>query len=80
MPSFQFDPCFEVFSAGCGINSIACNGHGGNPGVPISSCVSGLTAGSTYWIRVYDYGAGMPNTTVFNICVDNCTGVGIDET
>lgn len=56
------DTYFQVFSGGCGaLSSIFCSD-------PPSGVVTGLTAGETYWVRVYSYyGAGSNQS--FNICV-----------
>ena len=39
---------------------------------------SGLSVGTNYFIRVYDYGSALPATTTFDICVYT-TPVGISE-
>ncbi len=68
----SFDPSFEVFSGTCGsLVSIICNAPGGQSGLSISSVASGLTIGTTYYIRVYDYASGYPPTTTFTICIVN---------
>ncbi len=71
--SASFDPCYQVFSGACpgGLVSVLCNAPGGNTGLSITSSVSGLTIGSTYYVRVYDYGVGYPATTGFTICIVN---------
>ncbi len=81
-PSANFDPGFEVFTGTCGggLTSILCNATGGSPGVPISSSFA-TTLGTVYYVRVFDYGTGMPLSTTFNICIlnpppanDDCAG------
>lgn len=80
--SASFDPSFEVFSGTCGsLTSISCNAPGGIPGASVSNSLCGLTIGTTYYIRVYDYGVAPAATTSFDICIvnappvnDNCVG------
>jgi Secretion system C-terminal sorting domain len=70
--SASFDPCFELFSGACGgLTSILCNATGGNTGLTVTSNVTGLTIGTTYYVRVYDFAVGYPATTTFTICVVN---------
>ena len=60
--SFSDDVDFQVFSGTCGnLTSVLCSD-------PVSSLVTGLTVGSTYYVRVYNAaGAGRNNS--FDICV-----------
>jgi len=54
------DRVHQIFSGTCGaLTSIKCSD-------PETSTTTGLTIGSTYYIRVHDYFAG---NTVFNICL-----------
>lgn len=56
------DLYFQVFSGSCGnMTSILCSD-------PASSMVTGLTVGTTYYVRVYSYDGAGSNQS-FNICV-----------
>ena len=69
--SVGFDAVFELFSSNpCGGTgtSIGCMNATGLGGTETSS-FAGLTAGMTYWIRVYDF-IGAPTTYTFTICVN----------
>lgn len=58
------DIYFQVFSGTCGnLTSILCSD-------PTSSMVSGLTAGQTYYVRVYSYDGAGSNQS-FNICISS---------
>ncbi len=63
----SFDAVFQVYSGSCGGTSLVCRDATGSGGLE-SYNLTGLTVGSTYWIRVYHYfsGAGSGN---FQICV-----------
>lgn len=69
--SSSFDPVVQVFSGSCGGTSVVCNDASFLTGATGSLTVTGLTAGATYWIRVFDYWTGTPTTTSFNICVSD---------
>ncbi|MBK1895726.1 T9SS type A sorting domain-containing protein [Chryseobacterium paridis] len=70
------DTYFQVFSGACGtLSSILCSDD-------VSSLVTGLTVGDTYYVRVYSYSDTGSNQS-FNICVgtvppppvnDECSG------
>jgi len=68
------DPVVAVYSS-CGGSQIGCSDSGGG-GVTETLPLSGLTVGSTYYVRVYDYGVVEPVGTDanFQICV---TGVPV---
>jgi gliding motility-associated-like protein len=68
--SASFDPVVEVFSGTCaGLTTVNCNDFAYLTGSTGGNTVTGLTIGQTYWVRIYDYGAGVPATTTFNICI-----------
>lgn len=67
--SASFDPVVQVYSGSCGGTSILCNDANFTTGTVGSVMVSGLTVGSTYWIRVYHYSSSVASTTTFGICV-----------
>ncbi|MEQ1734553.1 MAG: N-acetylmuramoyl-L-alanine amidase [Bacteroidia bacterium] len=53
---------------------IACaGGTGGAGGVTKTLVANNLTAGQTYWIRIYDYGTVAPLDPNFEICVTSTT-------
>jgi uncharacterized membrane protein YdcZ (DUF606 family) len=57
---------FNVFSGSCGtLTNIGCGATGSAP----STVVSGLTAGNTYYVRVYTNTATGGQNTTFNVCV-----------
>ncbi len=76
------DTYFQVFSGACGtLSSILCSDA-------TSSVVSGLTAGETYYVRVYSYSDAGSNQS-FDICVgsippppvnDECSGALVAST
>lgn len=66
--SAGFDAVLDLRSGGCASSStVACADNEG-PGGTESLVANGLTIGSNYFIRVYDFGAA-PTTTTFTICV-----------
>ncbi|MCW3103059.1 MAG: hypothetical protein JWO09_1499, partial [Bacteroidetes bacterium] len=70
--SASFDPVVQLFTGPCGaLTSVSCNdasyGYGGTG----TASFGGLTVGTTYWVRVYDYYATTPTTPTFNICIQN---------
>jgi PKD repeat protein len=67
--SASFDAVVEVFDA-CGGNSLGCTDFT-LAGETESAYLPGLTIGNTYYVRVYDFGLGIPATTGFDICVYN---------
>ncbi|MBS1547484.1 MAG: T9SS type A sorting domain-containing protein [Bacteroidetes bacterium] len=67
----NFDAVIEVFSGACSdLTSIGCEDGTFPPPVPVSEVMplSGLTVGTTYYVRVYDYGH-VSNGHNFTICV-----------
>ncbi len=66
--SATFDPVFQVYSASCGGTSITCVNANGIGNIETTT-LAALTPSTTYWIRVYDAGAGYPATTTFTICL-----------
>jgi hypothetical protein len=74
--SASFDPVVFVLD-GCGGSVLACSDTSAGAGTETFGTI-GLTIGSTYYIRVYDYGAALPATTTFDICVYTAP-VGIAE-
>jgi hypothetical protein len=80
-PGTLWDPVLQVFSGGCGgLTNLSCQDSAGGTGIE-SATVSGLTPGSTYYVRVYSWGAA-GNQGTFTLCVntptpmtnDNCSG------
>ncbi|MGD9491749.1 MAG: GEVED domain-containing protein [Bacteroidales bacterium] len=65
------DMYHSVYSGTCGsLTSIKCNDAD-------VSTVTGLTAGATYYVRVYSYGSTAGQTTTFNICVSTSNIVSV---
>ena len=57
------DLYMAVYSGTCtGLTNIACSD-------PETMMISGLTIGSTYWVRVYSYSNSSAPITTFNVCV-----------
>ncbi len=82
--SAQFDAVVEAFNGACGASGISCMDNTANGGTEILT-LTGLIPSNTYYVRVFDYGAGAPATLTFSICVtsptipsppanDNCSG------
>jgi len=68
-PSDQLSVVIEVHEGDCsGSNLVECL-EGDNFGTPEQLDATGLTIGSTYYIRIYDWYAGVPVSTTFDICV-----------
>ena len=65
--SASFDAVAEVFDA-CGGTSLFCIDAFG-PGGTEYQLVTGLTAGNTYYLRIYDWHLGVAATTTFDVCV-----------
>ncbi len=66
-PSISMDAVVQLYSGTCGtLNSLQCSDVGFTNGNEVINAV-GLTVGSTYFIRVYDYYSGGGGT--FNICI-----------
>ncbi len=64
----------------CGGFPIDCSDHSASGGTEVIY-TAGLTAGHTYYVRVYSYGSSIPSTPEFDICIsrpppppanDNC--------
>ena len=66
-PSSGFDPVLSVYTS-CTAGEIECADNAG-PGAAESITTSGLTIGTTYYVRTYDYGSLAPTTTAFDICI-----------
>jgi hypothetical protein len=61
------DAVVQVYSGSCGGTSIGCFNSGGIGVFEICN-LTGLTIGTTYWIRVYDF-YGIASCSTFDICV-----------
>lgn len=66
--SSGFDAVVDVRSGACNGTSIACSDISGDGGTE-SVNLTGLTSGNTYYVRVYEYWSGAPETTTFTICI-----------
>lgn len=76
--SSNYSPVFEVFSGSCGsLTSIDCNDNAFTGGVGTSH-LSGLSVGSTYYVRVYHYYSGSGSDT-FTICLMDAPAPANDD-
>lgn len=76
----DFDAVVELMSGTCGtLTSLDCVDNTLD-GETEEIDATGLTVGETYYVRVYDFGAGFPGDPTFSICVigDPPTGVQDD--
>lgn len=65
------DMVIELSEGSCGVlTNLACANLTGSGGTEVIS-QGGLTIGATYFIRVYDYAAGYPSNSTFDICIVN---------
>lgn len=78
--SANFDAVVNLRSGSCTGTSVNCADGSSNGGTETINA-TGLTVGSTYYVRVYHYWPSIPSTTTFTICVttpppanDNCSG------
>jgi hypothetical protein len=67
-PDANFDAIIDVRSGLCNGVNIAC-ADGSGVGATETVTVNGLSIGSTYLVRVYEYNGGVPSTPGFTICV-----------
>ncbi|HMC96802.1 MAG TPA: hypothetical protein VKG92_04075, partial [Flavobacteriales bacterium] len=68
-PSAEFDAVIELRDGDCAGSSVLVCQDQEVAGVGEQLDATGLTIGSTYFVRVYDWLAGLPVTTTFTICV-----------
>ena len=74
--SASFDAVFALFGGSCAAlvqegDCVDLTANGGEE----TQTFYGLTVGQTYFVLVYDWGAGIPATTTFDICVfEPCPG------
>ncbi|MFY9309144.1 MAG: T9SS type A sorting domain-containing protein [Bacteroidia bacterium] len=66
--SASFNAVVDMHQNNCSGPNVGCADSTGNGGKEIIHA-TGLTIGTTYFVRVYDYGSGFPSTTTFTICV-----------
>ncbi|MES2138303.1 MAG: N-acetylmuramoyl-L-alanine amidase [Bacteroidota bacterium] len=66
-PSADMDPVLSIYTS-CTGGEIECAENGGL-GIAETITASGLSIGTTYYVRVYDYGSVAPSTTNFDICL-----------
>ncbi len=73
-PSTSFDAVVGLYTS-CSGGQIGCADNGGGTGVTETITATGLSVGTIYYVRVYDYGSVSPATTTFNICItgNGCT-------
>ncbi|MDD3875925.1 MAG: T9SS type A sorting domain-containing protein [Bacteroidales bacterium] len=77
--SASFDAVVDLRSGSCSGTNIACADATFGGGTEVINA-TGLTVGSTYYVRVYNWNSTMPATTSFTICVttpaSGCTTPG----
>ena len=67
--STSFDAVIQVLSGPCAsMTSLFC-ADGSLAGGTETITATGLMAGTTYYVRVYEYYSGMPASTTFTICI-----------
>ena len=78
--STSFDPVLDLRSGACSGTNMACADANFSGGTEVINA-TGLTIGSTYYVRVYHWGSSVPATTTFTICIttpppvnDDCSG------
>jgi len=78
--SVNFDAVVNLRSGSCTGTNVTCADNSSNGGTEVINA-TGLTLGSTYFVRVYHYWNTLPSTKTFTICVttpapsnDNCSG------
>lgn len=69
-PSSGLDGVLALYTS-CSGGEIGCSDNGGGAGGIEKIYANNLTPGSTYYIRVYPYGAATPSTTTFSLCIIN---------
>ncbi len=67
LPDGDFDPVLSLYTA-CSNSELDCADNGG-PGISDSIVATNLNVGTTYYVRLYDYGSLPPATPTFGICV-----------
>lgn len=67
-PSSGLDAVLSMYSS-CSGTQLGCSDNGGGPGGAEKIIKTGLTSGTTYYVRVYPFGSSAPTTTSFSICV-----------
>ncbi|MDO9185136.1 MAG: T9SS type A sorting domain-containing protein [Bacteroidia bacterium] len=78
--SSSFDAIVDLRSGACTGTNVSCADATGTSGTEVINA-TGLTVGSTYFVRVYNYGGTLPAVPTFTICIttpapanDNCSG------
>jgi hypothetical protein len=75
--SASFDAVIDLRSGSCNGTNLSCKDANANGGTEILNA-TGLTIGNTYFVRVYHWGASVPSTTTFTVCVTTPTPVNND--
>jgi hypothetical protein len=76
--SATFDGVLDLRSGACNGSNIACS-DAPFIGAPETIAATGLTIGTTYYIRVYDYATGYPTDPTFTICVYGGQGAPVND-
>lgn len=66
--SASFDAVIELLSGACNGTNVACADATYGGGTEVINA-TGLTVGSVYYVRVYDYYSSVPASTTFTICI-----------
>jgi len=66
--SQNFDAVVDLRSGNCTGTNILCADITGSGATEVINA-TGLTVGSVYYVRVYDYYSSIPSTTTFTICI-----------
>ncbi len=74
-----FDAVVELFEGTCGtLVSLGCV-DGSLDGELEAALATDLTVGNTYFVRVYDWYVGLPNTTTVEVCVVEVPDVAVND-
>lgn len=74
--STAVDPVIGIYSTCSSGGFIDCCDQTGGGGATSTCSFAGLTVGTTYYIRVFDYGSNAPTDGGFGICVTHSGGGG----
>ncbi len=69
VPSADFNVHLSLISGSCSAQNLLACAIGQNFGAATTLSATGLVPGSTYFVRVADWYAGVPRTSTFDICV-----------
>lgn len=67
-PSSGLDGVLALYSS-CTGAQVGCSDNGGGGGGIEKIITTNLTAGTTYYVRIYNYGSNSPSSTTFDLCI-----------